>query len=86
MSPARFGEAIDILDYLPRSALSSLEAGETVYIILRQPVIFTWWSAAGFGFHASFRIMARSSWTFTAAMKSSANQRYSTTAIVPMWR
>jgi len=31
MSPARFGEAIDILDYLPRSALSSLEAGETVY-------------------------------------------------------
>ena len=31
MSPARFGEAIDILDYLPRSALCSLEAGETVY-------------------------------------------------------
>jgi CRP-like cAMP-binding protein/DNA-binding CsgD family transcriptional regulator len=31
MSPSRLGEAIDILDYLPHSALSSLEAGETVY-------------------------------------------------------
>ena len=31
MSPARSVEAIDILDYLPRSAFSSFEAGETVY-------------------------------------------------------